>query len=116
MQTTTGNSAGSKMATSVGAFLLSVLFAAGTALAGVGGSVVPSFPGTPVNVGDFFNAQLILTNDSDSPNTAETISATALITPSCGSGVATCAVPDLGVFQLPATATGNALSSCDGVT
>src|SRR4051812_12138629 len=100
----------------VGAFLLTLLLAGGSAFAGVGGSVVPTFPLGPLNVGATFQAALILTNDSDQNNAGDIISVTPFLTPSCGSGTGVCAVNDLNIFQLPATATGASLSSCDGVT
>src|SRR5258708_33747895 len=112
---TTGNGAMPRIAQRVSALLLTLLLAAGPAFAGVGGSVVPAFPGSPVNVGDLFNASIVVTNDSDLPNTADTISVNVFTTPSCGNAIGPCLTPDLNVFQMPATATGAALCSGDGV-
>jgi len=99
-----------------GAVVFVSLFAAGSAFAGVGGSVTPTYPAGPVRVGDTFNASLTIVNDSDGANHAERIAVSNIShTPSCGSGTATCKAPDPGVFTV-STGTGAAQSACAGVT
>jgi hypothetical protein len=88
------------------------VFAAAPAFAGMGGSVVPSFP-TPLNVGDIKTATITITNRSTAPNNDEEVNVSAIfLTPSCASsnGV-TCLTPDQGVFEL-ATIIGKAGTSC----
>src|SRR5436189_226019 len=53
--------------------IVGVFVAAATpALAGIGGSVVPSFP-TPINVGDIKTATITITNRATTPNNSENI-------------------------------------------
>ena len=62
-----------KVETVFGAVISISLFAAGSAFAGVGGSVTPTYPAGPVRVGDTFTASLTIVNDSDGANHAERI-------------------------------------------
>ncbi len=100
------------------AFLPALLLAAATASAGVGGSIVPTFPEGPVRIGDSFPATLVITNDSDSGNASESIHVSSIsLTPSCGGFGATCPAQgaDPNVFQVSPTATGQPKSACAGV-
>jgi hypothetical protein len=86
----------------MGALLAFCFFTAMPAVAGIGGSVVPSFP-TPIHVGDLKTAAIRITNRATGTNAAENMIVSGIfITPSCaavaGTGVS-CATPDLGVFQ-----------------
>jgi hypothetical protein len=96
------------------------------AKAGIGFSVVPTFPSV-VTVGQAgVPAALTITNNSTFPNDANPIrlqpvtaapNAITLV-PSCGStipaGLGDCSVPDPGVFNLSPTGTGEAGTACAG--
>src|SRR6188508_1427580 len=95
-----------------GTSLVFALLAATSAIAGLGGSVVPSFP-SPLNVGDIKTATISITNRATSPNDTENVNVTGILfTPSCAaSNGYTCSTPDTGVFQF-ATVVGRVGSSC----
>jgi uncharacterized repeat protein (TIGR01451 family) len=95
--------------------VLSVL-APACATAGLGGSVVPSFP-TPENVGDIKTATITIKNNSTTPNNAENVIVSGIVfTPSCAASDGfTCTTPDPGVFQF-ASIVGKTGTSCQGVT
>src|SRR4051812_4287339 len=80
-----------------GAMLLGALAGATPALAGIGGSAVPSFP-TPMTVGDIKTATIVITNNATTPNRAENVNVTGIFfTPSCASSDGfTCFTPDPG--------------------
>jgi hypothetical protein len=100
----------------IGAVLAMSFFAAGSAVAGVGGSIAPTYPAGPVQVGSEFSASLTITNDSDGSNEADRISVASIShTPSCASGMPVCKVADPGVFEVSA-GTGAGGSACAGVT
>lgn len=90
------------------------LVAATPAFAGVGGSVVPSFP-TPMNVGDAKTATITITNRSTAPNDVENINVLGIFfTPSCASSDGfTCAIPDPGTLSF-GTIVGKTGTSCAG--
>src|SRR3954471_10422138 len=109
----------------VGAFVGRLTFAIGVlagmamtlpAIAGVGGSVIPSFP-TPIKVGDIKTATITITNRATAPNNTETVNVSAIfLTPSCqATDGFNCLTPDLNVFQFGATATGKFGTSCASV-
>jgi hypothetical protein len=88
------------------------MFASVPAFAGMGGSMVPSFP-TPLTVGDTKTATITLINRSTAPNNDEDVNVSAIfLTPSCASsnGI-TCLALDPGVFEL-ATIIGKSGTSC----
>ena len=101
----------------MGALLAFCVFTAMPALAGLGGSVVPSFP-TPIHVGDLKTASIRITNSATGTNAAENVIASRIfITPSCAAVANTgvsCATPDLGVFQF-STVFGSVGSSCENM-
>jgi hypothetical protein len=88
------------------------LVSAAPAFAGVGASVVPTFP-TPMNVGDIKTATITMTNHATAANNTENVNVSGIFfTPSCASSDGfTCFTPDPGVFQF-ATAIGKVGSSC----
>ena len=93
----------SKIATVVGSirqsvsFLLLLLVAATPALAGVGGSVVVTFPAAAY-VGQTFQARLVYTNNSDGENLTERVLVSEIrLDPSCGNLI--CTDTDPGVFS-----------------
>ncbi len=88
------------------------LLAVTPAFAGMGGSVVPSFP-TPMNVGDIKTASVTITNHATSPNNVESVNVSGIFfTPSCASSDGfTCLTPDPGVFQF-ATFIGKSGTAC----
>ena len=93
-------------------FFAFALVAATPAFAGLGGSVVPSFP-SPVNVGDIKTATITITNRATTPNDTEIVNVSGIyFTPSCAaSNGLSCSTPDPGVFQF-ATVIGKVGSSC----
>ncbi len=82
------------------------------AFAGIGGSVVPSFP-TPMDVGDIKTSTVTITNHATMPNNTENVNVSGIFfTPSCASSDGfTCLTPDPGVFQF-ATFIGKAGTAC----
>jgi PKD repeat protein len=97
----------------IGAFLAVCVVAATPAFAGLGGSVVPSYP-TPISVGDTKTATITLTNNATASNATENMRVSGIFfTPSCAaSNGFSCTVPDVGVFQF-ATVVGDTGSSCE---
>src|SRR6188768_3853961 len=93
----------------IAAAFVGSMLAALPALAGVGGSVIPSFP-TPIKVGDIKTATITITNRATAPNNTETVNVSAIfLTPSCqASDGFTCQSFDRNVFQFGSTATGKA--------
>ncbi len=83
-----------------------------SAFAGVGGSVVPSFP-TPMNVGDIKTASVTITNHATGGNSSENMNVSGIfVTPSCSSSDGfTCFTPDPGVFKF-ATFIGKTGTAC----
>ncbi len=83
--------------------------------AGLGGSVVPSFP-TPAVVGDIKTATITITNHATTPNTGENVNVSGIfLTPSCAkSDGFSCITPDPGVFQF-ATAIGKVGTACASI-
>jgi len=100
----------------VAVLVVSGMIAAMPAIAGVGGSVIPSFP-TPIKVGDIKTATITITNRSTTPNNTETVNVSAIfMTPSCqATDGFNCLTPDKNVFQFGSTATGKAGTSCASV-
>ena len=94
------------------AVLCLAMFGMTPAFAGIGGSVVPSFP-TPLNVGDIKTATITITNRATTPNNTENVSISGIFfTPSCSATDGfSCQAPDPGVFQF-ATVVGKVGSSC----
>jgi uncharacterized repeat protein (TIGR01451 family) len=92
------------------------LLAVTPAFAGLGASVVPSFP-TPEDVGDIKTATVTIKNNSTTPNNTENVDVSGIhVTPSCAAsdGFA-CQTVDPGVFQFSALV-GKTGTSCQGVT
>jgi hypothetical protein len=103
------------IATSLAA--LSFALTAGTAFAGIGGSVVPDYP-SPVTVGQTaLPATLTITNSST--NNTENVAVSSIThSPSCAttaSGTCSAADADTGVFTVH-NGTGQAGTACAGVT
>ena len=101
------------------AMLGALVFGATPAVAGIGGSDVPTWPGT-ATVGDVINASVLITNTSTTPNNTENVQMTALfVTPACADGASSVCLganTDPGVFKV-LSATGDASTSpCAGVS
>src|SRR3954470_13269967 len=96
---------GTRACLAVAGLIVGWMWAALPALAGVGGSVIPSFP-TPIKVGDIKTATITVTNRSTTPNNTETVNVSAIfLTPSCqATDGFNCLTPDKNVFQFGSTA------------
>jgi hypothetical protein len=99
----------------LGAFLLGVTSAA----AGIGGSNVPTWPGT-ATVGDVIRGSVFVTNISTAPNNTEDVTLTALfVNPACASGVSSVCIAgntDPGIFKVIAAEGDEGTAPCAGTT
>src|SRR5262245_64296135 len=87
--------------------------------AGVGGSAVPTWPGT-ATVGDLFSASVLIINTSTPTNDTESVGLTTLfVTPACASGAAAICLGsdvDPGIFKVLAAVGDASTTPCSGVT
>src|SRR5262245_49672778 len=98
--------------------VLGVLLCAMPAMAGIGGSDVPTFPATAA-VGDLINVSLKVINQSTAPNDTENVALTTLfLTPSCAdSSSPTCLAgnEDPGVFKVLTAIGDPGTAPCAGI-
>ena len=92
-----------------------LLIFATSAFAGIGGSVVPSFPPN-LNVGDIKTGSITITNSATAPNNTEVVNVLGIVvTPSCAVDDGfTCSTAGPAVFQF-ASVLGKFGSSCAGI-
>src|SRR5262245_43516781 len=87
--------------------------------AGVGGSAVPTWPGT-ATVGDLFSASVLIINTSTPTNDTESVGLTTLfVTPACASGAAAICLGsdvDPGIFKVLSAIGDAGTAPCSGVT
>lgn len=101
--------------TMVGPVAVTMLLMATPALAGVGGSVAPTYPMGPLHVGDTVPAALTITNSSNGANAGDRVSVSSIHhLPSCGAAEESCTVADPGVFEV-SDGTGAPGTACEGV-